>query len=114
MKGRVGVILLDGTEVIVAIFALTRDLKWEKLYYQVRDLTTFEPQKPVDYLAIMENLAEVLLFGLKLSIKNWKVLSRNLSDEFLKQISQVTKLKIRNLNLRTEQDLICRGILNET
>lgn len=112
MGKRIGIILLDGTEVIVAIFAQNRSLKWEKLYYQVRNLT-FESQEQIDYLAIVETLVEILLFGLKLKIKNWKILSRSLPMEILKQISQVTKLKIQNLDLKTEQELICKGVLNE-
>ncbi len=107
MHRRIGVILLDGAEVIVGIYSLDRDLKWQKIYSQVSDLR-------IDYLEIIETLADILLFGLKLQIKNWKVLSRNLSDEILKQISQTTKLKIKNLDLKTEQELICKGVLNET
>lgn len=113
MRKRIGIILLDNTDVIVAIFTLNRSLKWEKIFYQTRDLTKFESEKPPDYLRIVETLAEILLFGLKLDIKNWQVLSRNLSHEILKQISQVTKLKIKNLNLALEQELICRGVLSE-
>lgn len=113
MRKRIGIILLDNTEIIVAIFTLNRSLKWEKIFYQSRDLTKFESHKQPDYLKIVETLAEILLFGLKLDIKNWQVLSRNISDEILKQISQVTKLKIKSLDLATEQELICKGILNE-
>lgn len=113
MSKRIGVILLDGAEVVVAIFAQNRSLRWEKLFLQVRGLHTVNSQKQINYLAIVEKLAEVLLFGLKLNIKNWKVLSRNISDEILKQIAQVTKLKIKNLDLSIEQELICRGVLSE-
>lgn len=113
MGKRTGIILLDGTEVIVAIFAQDRSLKWEKLFYQVRDSTRFASQKHIDYLEVVETLAEILLFGLKLDIKNWRVLSRNISAEILKQISQVTKLKIKTLDLALEQELICRGVLSE-
>lgn len=120
MGKRIGIILLDGAEVIVAIFAQNRSLKWEKLFfqrkelvhYQARDLTINESQKQIDYLEVVATLAEVLLFGLKLNIKSWRVLSRNISDEILKQISQVTKLKIKTLDLALEQELICRGVLN--
>lgn len=112
MNKKIGVILLDGTEVVVAIFALNRHLRWEKIYSQVRDLTIFESKNSVDYLEIVETLAEFLLFGLKLDIKSWKILSRNLSDETLKQISQATKLKIKSLDRATEQELICKGALN--
>lgn len=113
MKGRVGIILLDGAEVIIGIYAQSRELRWNKLFYQVRDLTSLQTQEQIDYLEIIETLAQSLLFGIKLNIKNWKVVSRNLSDEILKQISSSTKLKIRNLDLKTEQELICRGILSE-
>lgn len=108
-----GIILLDGAEVIIGIYVLNRHLRWEKIYSQVRDLTTFDSQKPIDYLEIMETLTEILLFGIKLGIKNWKIISRNLEDEVIKQISQATKLKIRSLDLKDEQELICRGILSE-
>lgn len=113
MSKRIGIILLDNIEVIVAIFTLNRSLKWEKIFYQTRDLTKFESHKQPDYLRIVEILAEILLFGLKLDIKNWKVLSRNISDEILKQIAQVTKLKIKKLNLALEQELLCKGVLSE-
>lgn len=113
MGKRIGIILLDGTEVIVAIFAQSRSLKWEKLFFQVRALNTVNSQKQINYLAVVEKLAEVLLFGLKLNIRNWRVLSRHISAEILKQISQVTKLKIKTLDLVLEQELICRGVLSE-
>lgn len=113
MGKRIGIILLDGVEVIVAIFAQSRSLKWEKLFYQVRDSTRFASQKHTDYLEVVETLADILLFGLKLNIKNWRVLSRNISAEILKQISQVTKLKIKTLDLALEQELICRGVISE-
>lgn len=112
MNVRVGVILLDGAELVVGVFTLDRDIRWTKLYYQVRDLTTSENQGQTDYLGILETLAEVLLFGIKLNIKNWKILTRNLEDEIVKQISQATKLKIRSLDLKDEQELICRGVLS--
>lgn len=113
MGKRMGIILLDRTEVVVAIFAQNRSLKWEKLFYQVRNLNISEFQKQIDYLAVVEKLAEVLLFGLRLNIRNWKVLSRNISDEILRQISQISELKIKKLDPALEQELICRGVLSE-
>lgn len=113
MSKRIGIILLDGAEVIVAIFAQNRSLKWEKLFYRVKDLKTTILQEQIDYLEVVEGLAEVLLFGLKLNIRNWRVLSRNISDKTLKEISRLTKLKIKALNLALEQELLCRGVLNE-
>ena len=113
MNLRIGVILLDGTEVVVGIFALSREIKWTKLYYQVRTLAASEAQDQIDYLKILETLAEVLMFGIKLNIKNWKILSRNLEDRIVKQISLLSKLKIRKMDLKEEQELICRGVLSE-
>lgn len=112
MNKRIGVILLDGAEVVAAIFALNRHLRWEKIYSQVKDLTALQSKDTVDYLEIVETLADFLLFGLKLDIKNWKILSRNLPDETLKQISQATRLDIKILDQATEQELICKGALN--
>lgn len=113
MLPKVGLIFLDGTEVIIGIYIQNRDLRWTKLYSQVRDLTNFDSEKPIDYLDLVEILAESLLFGVKLNIKRWQVLSRNLSDEILKQISQATRVKVRSLDLKTEQELILKGVLNE-
>ena len=113
MKPKIGIIFLDGAEVIVGIYVLNRHLKWEKIFYQVRDLTTFDPKKPIDYLDILEVLTERLYFGLKSGIKDWQIIARNLSDEILNSLSQATKLEIKILGLKDEQELICRGILSE-
>lgn len=111
MHVRMGVIFLDGAEVIVAIYKLTRDLKWQKLVFFNRELNSFEVQKQVDVQEIIETLVEVLALGYKLKLRRWRILSRNLSDEVIEQIIRATKLKIRSLGLVEEQELICRGSL---
>lgn len=113
MDPRAGVIFLDGTEVIIGIYALNKDLRWQKQYFEVRDLATFKLEKEVDPLEIIEIIAELLFMGIKLNIKNWQIIGRNLADEIQRKITQATKLKIKNLNLVSEQELICKGVLNE-
>ncbi len=113
MNSRIGVIFLDRTEIILGIFRLNRDLKWQKQYFEVRDLATFKPNKEVDSLEIIEIVAELLFIGIKLNIKDWQIISRNLSDEVQKKITQATKLTIKNLDLINEQELICKGMLYE-
>ncbi len=113
MNGRRGVIFLDGTEVIIGIYGLNRDLRWTKLYFRVEDLAIYQSDDLVDPLDIVEKMADTLLFGVKLNIKDWKIISRNLPEESFNQITQATKLKIKKLNLADEQELICEGVLNE-
>lgn len=110
MNDRRGIIFLDGTEVVVGIYGLNRDLRWTKLYYRVEDLA--KVQTPVDPVDIIEKIADTLFFGVKLNIKDWKIISRNLPEESFNKISQVTKLKIKDLDLAGEQELICQGLLN--
>ena len=113
MNGRCGIIFLDGTEVVTGIYSLNRHLRWTKLYYRVEDLVKSGAQVPVDPLEIIEKIADTLLFGVKLNIKDWKIISRNLPKESFNQISEATKLKIKNLDKTAEQELICQGVLNE-
>lgn len=113
MNEKRGVIFLDGTEVVTGIYTLNRDIRWTRLYFRVEDLVKFNPQVPVDPGEIIERITDTLLIGIKLNIKDWKIISRNLPEESFNQISQATKLKIKNLDLAGEQELICQGVLNE-
>lgn len=113
MNDRKGIIFLDGTEVITGIYGLNRYLRWTKLYYKVEDLAKSRTQIPTDPVEIIEKIADTLLFGVKLNIKDWKIISRNLPEESFNQISQATRLKIKNLDKAYEQELICQGVLNE-
>lgn len=113
MNTKRGVIFLDGTMVVVGIYGLNRDLRWTKIYYRVEDLSESITQIPLDPAEMIEKIADTLLFGIKLNIKDWKIISRNLPEESFNQISAATKLKIKNLNLAWEQRLVCEGLLNE-
>lgn len=112
MKDNIGIILIDGFEVLIRVYQSIGG-GWKQLRSQNRDLSLFQRGKELKSSEVIEVIAEVSLSGYSLGVSDWRIIVRDLSDETIHNIQLATGLKINNLTLVREQELICKGILSE-
>jgi hypothetical protein len=108
-----GIILLDGKEVVINVYASDNNGAHTLLSHQTRDLTGFPQKSQPEPSEIIEIIAESFFSGMSSNIKEWKICSRNVAESIIRDITTATKFPIENLKLNREQELICLGILSE-
>lgn len=108
---RYGIILVDGTEVVIWIYEQQK-FHWNIIYHQTRDLIPLSKQ-PLESTEIIEAITQALLSGYSYKIDDWKIIARNLSDITTREISLALGLKVSNLTLIHEQELLSKGALME-
>jgi hypothetical protein len=112
MRGiKVGVLLLDGAEVIIRIYHVDHDNGFTLMFAQDRDLYTFDIRKPIMLMDVVEMFANALFQAPVKDVDVWQLVSRNVPDDFAYSLEHSIKQHIEHLSLREEQELICQGVL---
>lgn len=111
MDSNIGVILLDGDEVLLRIYILDNKKQWVLLRHQSYDLASNIKGKPATSTQIIEIIADVLLTRYASTIYDWKICARNIQEEVIHDISEATGFPTELLTLQREQELLCQGIL---
>lgn len=113
MLEKIGIILLDGDEVIIRIYNQDNQ-KWELSKYQSYDLATFDACKHVSAREILEIIADVSLARYAAHVTEWKICARNVADDVVHEVANTISMHVELLSLAREQELLCKGILMET
>lgn len=111
---RIGIMLLDGTEIIIRMYEINTNGKVKLLHSENRDLTPFDKGnilKPVD---IIEIIAEISIKGFSFAITDWKICARNTLGNLIKEIMLATNTQIELLTLNREQEILCNGLIIES
>ncbi len=111
MDGNIGVILVDGDEIILRIYVLNKQKEWDLFRYQSYDLASGIPGKSATSSDIVGIIAGVLLTRYASTITDWKICARNLQEDILHDIAEATGFPSELLTLEREQELLCKGIL---
>lgn len=110
----VGIILLDGAEVLVRMYETDNIANHILLHSENRDLTSFKQgkllMKSTDFIEV---IAEVSFAGYSLRITDWKICARNLPESIVKDVALATGMSIEKMTLAREQELLCKGVLSE-
>jgi hypothetical protein len=113
MMNQVGIIFLDGDEVIVRIYATDSHNKKQLFRYQCYDLATGIPGKAATATEIVEIIAGVFFTRYASEIVDWKICARNIHEAVIHDVTTATGLKTEILTLQREQELLCKGMLME-
>lgn len=105
MRGRLGVLLLDGHEVLLSVYELDGHLIWRQ--------PIKIPFKEPPALKIIETIADLSYQTSSLKINIWKVSSRNLPSKTRLQVSEATGQTIDEITRIQEQELISLGLFYE-
>ncbi len=107
----VGILFLDGAEVIIRIYHVDHDEGFTLMYAQDRDLYTFDLLKPIMLMDVVEMFARVLLDAPVKDVDIWQLVSRNVPEDFVHALQRSINQHIEQLSLTEEQELICQGVL---
>lgn len=110
---RVGIILLDGSEVIIRMYEISNKGNQMLIHNESRDLTSFETGKTLKSYELIEVIAEAFFTGSSLRVTEWKICSRNVPEMTIKEVAASTNTIIENLILNREQEIMCKGLLSE-
>lgn len=120
MREKLGLILLDGEEVIIRIYVLESPTtclpagrNWKLAGHLSYDLATFQKRKLITSSEIIEIIADVSLSQTALHVSEWKILTRNLSESTARDVTSATGISTEILTLTREQELLCKGVLAE-
>jgi hypothetical protein len=111
MAGRQGVILLDNREVIFRIYE-TSENEWKLYHYyhvSIDDATT----KTFEATDILEIIGEFFSTEYAQHIAEWKTCCRYVPIKIVKELSEVLNIKVENISLQREQELLCKGMFTE-
>ncbi len=107
-----GIILLDKATVIVYIYKFTRDKRLIVLNTNTYDLTSLEPTKVVDAAQIVAVLMSLFLSH-KSFIEEWRLISRGLPEEIVKDVAKTLDIPSEVLTLQREQELLCKAVVDD-
>lgn len=106
-----GIIFLDGTEVIIQIYAMEDLSNITLLHCEIRDLATFKSSTSIKSSDVIEVIAEASFTGYAKSVDDWKIYARNVPESIIRDISQATGMPVETLLLSREQTLLCLGLI---
>lgn len=104
-----GVLLLDGSEVIIRIYRVEND-EWKLNYYFTRSMPS---EKELSVRDLAEVLAEVFTTAEARDVIEWKICSRGINDEIIHNASTAIGIQIEALNKAREQELLSKGMFTE-
>ena len=110
MIERVVTILLDNKEIFVNIF----DKSPERINNHKHIYKKFRQKNNKIFISnIVEFIAQIAMSPDTQSAADWKIYGRKINTNTLKKISDATSVSAEKLTIKREQELICRGIMNE-
>ena len=111
MKQGMGVILIDGLQVLARIYHPSRKYQWKLVDYQSRDLGYVKRNTVLETADFIETISQVFLSDKGRHIADWKILARHLPAFIIKDVRLATNFEVEELTLIREQELICLGVL---
>lgn len=111
MRERFGIILLDGTTLILRVYEIN-DRQWKLFYYLCTDFPR-DSQGQLVKDAISIKLAEVFSLDYLHHIAEWKICARNVIPLLTATIADITNMRVENLTEAREQELLCKGMFTE-
>ena len=108
MNRRHGVILLDEAEIIFRIYETT-DREWKLFHYHSSLLSS----ESIEASDILEIIGDFFATDYAQHIAEWKICSRNHPKKLLRELSQALTIRIEDMSLHREQELICKGMFTE-
>jgi hypothetical protein len=109
MIQRVGILLLEKSEVVIRIYEVD-EKEWRLLHYQCIQLQSPDGKHST---LIIESLADFLASNDSMQVSEWKLAARGISHEDTAQISSAVGLHIESINPLREQELLCKGLFTE-
>ncbi len=107
MNPHYGVILLDEAEIIFRIYEIT-DHEWKLFHYHSSIISP-----PFETSDILEIIGDFFATEYAQHIAEWKICSRHHPKKLLNELSQALALRIEDVSLHREQELICKGMFTE-
>jgi len=111
-KSAIGLVLIDFTEVIVKIYQKTEKAGWKVEYSNSRDLATFK-EPPLKATEAASYISEQSFSRSGLSVGEWRIVARNVTDEVAEEIGLITGVEVEKLTLIREQELLFEGLSRE-
>lgn len=111
MNQGMGVILLDGLEVVARIYVSAGKNKWKLLDYQRKEVSSFSRNSILDTSDFIETISQIFLSKTGRHIEEWRILSRHLPEFVIKDVRLATNFEVVVLTRILEQELICLGVL---
>lgn len=109
MIQRVGIFLLEKSEVIIRIYEVD-EKEWRLLHYQCIQLQSVNEKHTT---LIIESLADFLTSNDGMHVSEWKLAARGVSHEDIAQVSSAIGLHIETITPLREQELLCKGLFTE-
>jgi hypothetical protein len=112
MSAKIGIILLDTTEVIFTVFQHNTS-SWSILLKQTYDLTPLEKGQSLQAAEIIEVIANITFSQITEHVAQWKICARGIFEPLAMEIQRATSMPTELLTLSREQELLCKGLLTE-
>ncbi len=112
MRQKIGIILLERTEIIIRIYEADGK-EWKLQHYQNKEFQVSKETKQTEVDIIINEIASFMLSDYAKFISEWKACARYLPTPFTKVITSATGFRIENLSQTREQELICKGMFTE-
>ena len=111
MKQGMGVILIDGLQIVTRIYLSSKEYQWKLIDYQSKDLGYIKRNVILETSDFIETISQVFLSEKGRHIADWKILARHLPGFIIKDVRLATNFEVEDLTLIREQELICLGAL---
>ena len=112
MKDFYGIILIDGTEIILRVYK-TDGTVWQIIYKTIRDLLDKKREKEVTAYDLAEVIADLFSTTYTQKVIEWRIFARDLPRDTVVEIAQATGLRVELLDRSREQELLCKGMFTE-
>ena len=108
MKQKYGIIFLDGKEVVIRVYEVTKT-QWSLFYYHSFQLQENTYKSPI----VAETLAEFFLSKYAQGVTEWKVCAREVAPAIISDVANAIGQSIETITPLREQELLCKGIFTE-
>ena len=112
MREFFGIILIDGTEIVLRVYKIDNE-KWQLIHYDSRDLVDRKPEKEVTPYNIAEIIADFFSQTMTQEVIEWQICARNITKQVASDIAHAVGLKVEYLERTREQELLCKGLFTE-
>lgn len=112
MEGKIGIILLDTTEVVFFTFKQQAN-SWTIVEKQTYDLTPLNKGESLQASEIVEIIANITFSQIPHHVTQWKMCARDVFEPILEEVIRATSMAAESLTLSREQELLCKGLLTE-
>ncbi|HSA83753.1 MAG TPA: hypothetical protein VLF20_02615 [Patescibacteria group bacterium] len=112
MKDLYGIILVDGSEIILRIYQ-TENNQWQMIYTSTQDLVNKKREKLLTAYDIAEAIADLFSTTYTQKVIEWRICARFQPQEMIGEIAKATGLRVEYLDRTREQELLSKGMFTE-